>query len=76
MVAIAPDRPLKRKLLAKAKGVAPYLLLGPISGPLCKGVVTNFREGRPVLGSLYAIALVEITLFLPYITIALGIKLI
>ena len=27
--------------------VAPFLVFGPISGPLMAGVVFNFREGRP-----------------------------
>lgn len=37
---------------------APYLTLGPVSGPLAAGVVLNFRDGRPVLASLYSLALV------------------
>ena len=41
---------------AKARW-APYLALGPVSGPLTAGVVLNFRDGRPVLGSLYTLAL-------------------
>lgn len=49
--------------------VAPFLLIGPISGPLLAGVVFNFREGRPVLGSLYAIALAEFVVLLPAFTI-------
>lgn len=36
---------------------APYLALGPVSGPLAAGVVLNFRDGRPVLASLYTLAL-------------------
>ena len=39
------------------------------------GVVLNFKEGRPVLGSLYAIALVEMTICLPLITAKLGLNL-
>jgi hypothetical protein len=58
------------------KRLAPFFLAGPISGPLLAGVVLNFKEGRPVLGSLYAIALAEITVFLPLITAKLGIALI
>jgi len=38
--------------------------------------VTNFRGGRPVLGSLYAIALAEITVLLPVIVAHLGLRLI
>ena len=48
--------------------VAPFFLIGPISGPLLAGVVFNFREGRPVLGTLYAIALAEFVILLPALT--------
>jgi hypothetical protein len=36
---------------------APYLALGPVSGPLAAGVVLNLRDGRPVLASLYVLLL-------------------
>jgi hypothetical protein len=42
---------------------------------LLAGVVLNFRQGRPVLGSLYAIALAEMTVFLPAITAKLSLGL-
>ncbi|MGH6957373.1 MAG: hypothetical protein ACREEW_11985 [Caulobacteraceae bacterium] len=58
------------------KRLAPFFLVGPISGPLLAGAVFNFKEGRPVLGSLYAIALVEIAVCLPLITAKLGLGLI
>jgi hypothetical protein len=58
------------------KRLAPFFLAGPISGPLLAGVVFNFKEGRPVLGSLYAIALAEVAIFLPLITAKLGLALI
>jgi len=61
--------------VTRIKRLAPFFLVGPISGPLLAGVVFNFREGRPVLGSLYAIALAEITVLLPVITANLGLKL-
>ena len=54
------------------KRLAPFFLAGPISGPLLAGVVLNFRQGRPVLGSLYAILLTELTIYLPLITAKLG----
>jgi len=57
---------------SRFKRLAPYFLAGPISGPLLAGVVINFREGRPVLGSLYALALAEMTFCLPLITAKLG----
>ncbi len=59
----------------KVRRLAPFFLAGPISGPLLAGVVLNFKEGRPVLGSLYAIALAEITICLPLITAKLGLAL-
>ena len=62
--------------MSRFKRLAPYFLLGPISGPLLAGVVHNFRDGRPVLGTLYAIALTEVTILLPTITAALGINLV
>ena len=61
--------------MSRFKRLAPFFLAGPISGPLLAGVVFNFREGRPVLGTLYAIALVEMTILLPVITANLGLKL-
>lgn len=49
---------------SRLKRLAPYFLVGPISGPLLAGVVINFRGGRPVLGTLYAIALAEFVIVL------------
>ena len=63
---------LEVKLSPRVKRLAPFFLAGPISGPLLAGVVLNFRDGRPVLGSLYAIALAEVAIFLPLITAKLG----
>jgi hypothetical protein len=39
------------------KGVLPWLLLGPVTGPLAEGIVRNLRAGEKSLASLYAIAL-------------------
>lgn len=50
------------------KRVAPYLLVGPISGPLLERVVFNLREGRPVRAGLYGLALVEYVILLPTVT--------
>ncbi|KQW68100.1 hypothetical protein ASE17_06475 [Phenylobacterium sp. Root77] len=61
--------------MSRFKRLAPYFIVGPISGPLLAGVVINFREGRPVLGGLYAIALVQYLLLLPTITAQLGLNL-
>ena len=60
----------------RVKRLAPFFLAGPISGPLLAGAVLNFKEGRPVLATLYTIALVEITICLPLITAKLGLALI
>jgi hypothetical protein len=62
-------------LSPRVKRLAPFFLAGPISGPLLAGVVFNFREGRPVLGTLYAIALTEIVVLLPMITAKLALPL-
>jgi hypothetical protein len=58
------------------KRVAPYLLLGPISGPLLAGVVINLQEGRPILATMYAIALVECIVLLPIIVAKMGLNLV
>jgi hypothetical protein len=59
----------------RVKRLAPFFIAGPISGPLLAGVVFNFKEGRPVLATLYAIALTEVVVFLPLITAKLGLAL-
>lgn len=64
------------KLSPRFRRLAPFLLAGPISGPLMAGVVINFREGRPVLGSLYAVALAELTIVAPMVVAKLGLHLI
>lgn len=51
--------------MSRFQRLAPYFIVGPISGPLLAGVVINFREKRPVLGSLYAVALLECAVALP-----------
>ena len=53
---------------AYLKRVAPYFLVGPISGPLLERVVFNLRAGRPVRASLYGLALVEYVILLPTVT--------
>ncbi|MBU1375032.1 MAG: hypothetical protein KKE02_18455 [Alphaproteobacteria bacterium] len=58
------------------KRLAPYFLIGPISGPLLAGVVFNVRGGRPVLAMLYAIALIAFVVLLPLVVARLGLKLI
>ena len=57
------------------KRLAPFFLVGPVSGPLLAGVVFNFREGRPGLAALYAVALAEFVVLLPLAVGHFGIKL-
>jgi hypothetical protein len=74
MTAIDAAPTMQAKGLARFKRFAPFLLLGPISGPLAAAMVHNFREGRPVLATLYGIALVEFVVLLPYVTATLGFR--
>ena len=39
------------------KGVLPWLLLGPLTGPLAEGVVRNWRAGELTLAWFYGLAL-------------------
>lgn len=59
-------------MLTRLKRLAPFFLVGPISGPLLAGVVLNFQAGRPVLGSLYAMALTEYAVLLPAVAARMG----
>jgi hypothetical protein len=61
---------------ARFKRLAPFFLIGPISGPLLAGVVFNFRDGRPLLGSLYAVAFTEFLFLLPAVTTKLSANLV
>jgi hypothetical protein len=64
------------KALSRFKKIAPFLLLGPISGLLVAGAVYNFRDGRPVIAGLYGLALIAFTILLPYVVAVLGLRLI
>lgn len=61
--------------MSRIKRLAPYFLVGPISGPLLAGVVINYRGGRPVLASLYMVALMQYAILLPAIAAKLGLGL-
>ena len=61
---------------AGLRRVAPFFLVGPISGPLLAGVVLNAKDGRPVLAGLYAIALIEYCILLPILVAKLGMDLV
>lgn len=61
-------------MLARIKRLAPYFIIGPISGPLLAGVVHNFQNGRPVLATMYMVALVECAIALPLLVAKLGVN--
>ena len=60
--------------LERLKRLAPYFLIGPISGPLVAGVVFNLRGGRPVLAGLYALLLIQYVVLLPALVAKLGLN--
>jgi hypothetical protein len=66
------DQPPAPKALSRFKKIAPYLLLGPISGLLIFGAVYNFRDGRPIVAGLYGVALVAFSIGLPYVVAVMG----
>jgi hypothetical protein len=70
------DQPPAPKALSRFKKIAPYLLLGPISGLLVYGAVYNFRDGRPIVAGLYGAALVVFSVGLPYLVAVMGWRLI
>ena len=49
----ASRQPLKRLIR-----IAPWLALGPVTGPLAAGIYRNWRAGEYVLASLYLVATV------------------
>lgn len=61
--------------MSTLKRIAPYLLIGPISGPLVAGIVINWRDGRPGLAALYGFFLVNYAVLLPVVTAKLGLSL-
>ena len=62
--------------MSRFKRLAPFFLIGPISGPLLAGVVFNLRGGRPVLAALYTIALIQYAILLPAVVAKLGLRLV
>ena len=76
MTSVPAPHPAPTALSRLKLKIAPYLLLGPISGLLVAGAVFNFRDGRPIVASLYGIALVAFTILLPYVVAVLGLRLI
>jgi hypothetical protein len=56
----------------RIKRLAPFFLLGPISGPLTAGVVLNLHRRNYTLAGMYAVLLAETFVALPLITAKLG----
>lgn len=61
------------------KGVVPWLLLGPLTGPLAEGIVRNWRAGETTLAACYGLALWLTTYDLyafggRLITVAIGLR--
>jgi hypothetical protein len=71
MIAVVEPQ-LASKPLSRFRKIAPYLLFGPISGLLIYGAVYNFRDGRPIIASLYGAALVAFSVGLPYLVGVMG----
>ncbi len=61
--------------MSRLKRLAPYFLIGPISGPLVAGVVINLRDGRPMLAGLYGVLLIQYIVLLPALVAKLGLSL-
>jgi hypothetical protein len=57
------------------KRLAPYIVLGPISGPLIAAAVHYFRKGEPVMGALYILVTVQVFFLLPILVARLSLKL-
>lgn len=61
--------------MQRLKRLAPYMLLGPISGPLTAASVHYFRKGERVMGSLYALLTLEVFFLLPVLLAKLSLRL-
>ncbi len=47
------------------KTILPFLLLGPLTGPLTAGLLYTFRAQRFGMAAVYALGLIEVALGLP-----------
>lgn len=62
--------------MSRFKRMAPYLLLGPVTGPLAFGLVASLRDRHPILAALYALAILEFWLVTPLLVARLGLQLV
>ena len=60
---------------SRVKRLAPFFVLGPLTGPLVAGVVLNVRRDKPVLAAMYGYLLVYGTFALPAQVLAWGTQL-
>jgi len=52
-------------MLARLMRVAPFLILGPLTGPLVAGLLSSLKKGRLVIGGAYVLGIIEVVLGLP-----------
>ena len=52
-------------MLAGLTRVAPFLVLGPLTGPLAAGLFHNLKAGRHFMGGVYALGIIEVVFGLP-----------
>ena len=75
MTAVSDIAEAPTSRFARWKKYLPFLLLGPVSGPLAAAMVFHFRAGRRVVAAFYGVALVSFVILLPYVTARLGLRL-
>ena len=52
-------------MFARIIRVAPFLVLGPLTGPLALGLFHSVKQGRHWMGGVYALGIVEVVFGLP-----------
>ena len=52
-------------MLAALIRFAPFLVLGPLTGPLTAGLFNSLKTGRHFMGGVYALGIIEVFLGLP-----------
>jgi len=54
-------------MIGRLKYIAPFLLLGPLTGPLVAGLFASLSAQRPFMVFIYALGLIEVAVGLPTI---------
>lgn len=60
-----------RRLALNALRLAPWVVLGPITGVMSEAAIAAFRKRRPILGVLYVVLNVSILASMPLLTAAI-----